>query len=91
MEGTIEDEEEEDADIDGHDTGGTAGSREGLTDEGNLGESWKTTRAGAVDDYDDDQEHEEGREKGAGVLGLIYQFQKAQADGRSAGAAGVNI
>ncbi|KAI9796271.1 MAG: autophagy protein atg9 [Candelina submexicana] len=65
-------------------------SGEALGGESNLGESWKTTRAGAVDDEDDEEEDVAAVAggKGAGVLGLIYQFQKAQTDGRGTG---VNI
>jgi autophagy-related protein 9 len=88
MTDTIEDEEEE-APTQGREAGG-AGSGEGLADESNLGESWKTTRAGAVENDEDEEDGQEAvGEKGAGVLGLIYQFQKAQTDGR--GAAGVSI
>jgi len=58
--------------------------------ESNLGESWKTNRAGATD------EEEEGGaaprtvagDRGPGVLGLVYQFSKAQTEGRGTG---VNI
>lgn len=63
---------------------------ERIAHDSNLGESWKTTRAGAVEEDDDVAEgaREVGAEKGAGVLGLIYQFQKAQTEGRGTG---VNI
>jgi autophagy-related protein 9 len=89
MADTIEDEDE-DAPPTQDAVAAELGER--LTDEGNLGESWKTTRAGALDDDEDEDEGQElGGEKGAGVLGLIYQFQKAQTDGRGVGAAGVNI
>jgi autophagy-related protein 9 len=85
---TIEDEEEDGPN--GVEDAGAAASGEGLTDQSNLGESWKTTRAGAVDDDEDDDEGQAAEgEKGTGVLGLIYQFQKAQTDGRGPGAAGV--
>lgn len=52
-----------------------------------LGESrWETspTRVGLKDEED---EREGGDGGGKGVLGLLYQFQKAQTDGRP----GVNI
>jgi autophagy-related protein 9 len=49
----------------------------------------ETTRAGALDDDNGDEDvREVAAEKGAGVLGLIYQFQKAQTEGRGTG---VNI
>lgn len=54
-------------------------------DESNLGESWKTTRAGNTEDDIEDDTHANGTDKGAGVLGLVYQFSKAQ------GATGVKI
>ncbi|KAI9874275.1 MAG: autophagy protein atg9 [Pleopsidium flavum] len=62
----------------------------GMANDSNLGESWKTTRAGALDNDNGDEEdvREATSEKGAGVLGLIYQFQKAQTEGRGTG---VNI
>ena len=88
MADTIEDEEEEEPN--GAEDAGDAASGEGLTDQSNLGESWKTTRAGAIDDDEDGDEGQAAEgEKGTGVLGLIYQFQKAQTDGRGPGAAGV--
>ena len=67
--------------------GGASG---GPADDSNLGESWKTTRAGALDDPDEGDEDVQAvtGDKGAGVLGLIYQFQKAQTEGRGTG---VNI
>ena len=49
-----------------------------------LGESWKTTRAGTLEE----EEEEMGGvptsagENSPGVLGLVYQFSKAQAEGR---------
>ena len=56
-----------------------------------LGESWKTTRAAATNDEGDD-EHETGNIDGGpptgrevGVLGLLYQFQRAQTEGRGGG------
>ncbi len=89
----IQDSEEATVTQDAQQGGGTASSASGgaLGDESNLGESWKTTRAGAVDDEDDDEEEDVAAVaggKGAGVLGLIYQFQKKQTEGRGAG---VNI
>lgn len=62
----------------------------GLGEDSNLGESWKTTQATALDDDDDEEEDVDTvtGEKGTGVLGLLYQFQKAQLEGRGTG---VNI
>ena len=59
-------------------------------DDSNLGESWKTTRAGAVDDDDEGEGGvQTGKgDKGPGVLGLVYQFSRAQTEGRGTG---VNI
>ena len=78
-------------------TGGTEhqdqteeGGSMGEAYDSNLGESWKTTRAGAVDEDDDGEGgvHTGTSDKGPGVLGLVYQFSKAQTDGRGTG---VNI
>jgi len=59
-------------------------------EESRLGESWKTTRAGPAQEEEEttmsDVEGLQG-EGNAGVLGMIYQFQKAQTEGR----AGVGI
>jgi len=63
------------------------GSEESAADESHLGESWKTTRAGNTDDPDDDP-RASNTDKGPGVLGLVYQFSKAQTEGRGTG---VNI
>lgn len=57
----------------------------GLGEDDNLGESWKTTRAAARDNEDDDEVDDPSGDKGAGVLGLLYQFQRAQTEGRGAG------
>jgi len=87
----IEDEEEEEAALPeaAHQSEGITSS-EGIANDSNLGESWKMTRAGAVEEDDDGVEgvREVGAEQGAGVLGLIYQFQRAQTEGRGTG---VNI
>jgi autophagy-related protein 9 len=68
---------------------GSSGSG-GLGDDSHLGESWRTTQA---TNRDGDEENEEDvdaatGDNGADVLGLLYQFQKAQTEGRGAG---VNI
>ncbi|KAF1985884.1 APG9-domain-containing protein [Aulographum hederae CBS 113979] len=47
-----------------------------IEEDSELGESWRTPTG----DGEEDERDEEG--KGAGVLGLLYQFQKAQTDGR---------
>ena len=59
--------------------------------DNNLGDSWKMTRGGITDDDDGSKTADVGNaagDKGTGVLGLLYQFQKAQMEGRGAG---VNI
>lgn len=65
----------------------TAESSGGVTTDGsNLEESWKTKFAGDVDS--DEDEGKDGEEDvkavvdGAGVLGLIHQFQKVSNEGR---------
>ncbi|KAI9820866.1 MAG: autophagy protein atg9 [Thelocarpon impressellum] len=71
---------------------GAASTASGGMGGDSLGESWKTTRAalhGEDEDGLDEEEEEDvdtvAGEKGAGVLGLLYQFQKAQAEGRGGG------
>jgi autophagy-related protein 9 len=59
-----------------------AGGSGGGAEESNLGESWKTTRAGAPDDDGEEDEQAATHAKGQGVLGLVYQFSKAQTEGR---------
>ena len=61
---------------------------EGAVDDSNLGESWKTTRAGALDEDVDEDTQATNHDRGPGVLGLVYQFSKAQTEGRGTG---VNI
>lgn len=59
-----------------------------IKEDSHLGESWNTTRPAAAGDSDEDGDEEDalGREQGgAGVLGLLYQFQKAQTEGKVAG------
>lgn len=62
----------------------------GQTDDSNLGESWKTTRAGAVDEDEDELGGVRtlSNDNGPGVLGLVYKFSRAQTEGRRTG---VNI
>lgn len=74
--------------------GGSAAASGGPTTSGemsHLGESWRTTRAAANDD-DDDQEDDPAHRaddlaanREAGVLGLLYQFQRAHTEGRGGG------
>ena len=59
---------------------------EDAADGSNLGESWKTNRAGTRDEEYEDDVQATNQDGGPGVLGLVYQFSKAQSDGR-----GVNI
>lgn len=50
-----------------------------LEEDSRLGDSWKVTRAAAVDDDDEDEQGlGDDKVSGAGVLGMLYQFQKAQ-------------
>ncbi|KAL8706193.1 MAG: hypothetical protein Q9201_000699 [Fulgogasparrea decipioides] len=53
--------------------------------ESNLGESWKTTQAAAVDGNNEAYPNNATRDQGPGVLGLVYQFSKAQTGARGAG------
>ena len=50
-----------------------------------LSESWKTTQAGYRDEDPNDDMYTAEQDKIPGVLGLVYQFSKAQNDGRGAG------
>ena len=77
-------EEEEDLERQEH----VAESGGDVIDDSNLGDSWKTTRAGAVDEGTDTDGQTTLGDKGPGVLGLVYQFSKAQTEGRGTG---VNI
>lgn len=67
-------------------TGATpSGSAGAVGEDSNLGESWKTTRAAGRDNEGEDNAEGVGGDHGAGVLGLLYQFQKAQTEGRGPG------
>ncbi|KAI9840902.1 MAG: autophagy protein atg9 [Sclerophora amabilis] len=67
----------------------SSNSAGGIGDDSSFGDSWKTTRAATRDDEEDEEDvNALTGEKGAGVLGLLYQFQKAQTEGRGPG---VNI
>ncbi|KAL8841330.1 MAG: hypothetical protein Q9170_000960 [Blastenia crenularia] len=67
-------------------------TREDLLDElendSKLGGSWKTAQATAVDDGNEETKTHENRDRAPGVLGLVYQFSKAQTGARGTG---VNI
>ena len=80
----IEDDEDELV----HQGGPSRGSESaGHEDYNHLGESWKTTKAGLVEEDDEGVEAEQSTAEanGAGVLGLVYQFSKAQTEGRGTG------
>ncbi|KAL8674904.1 MAG: hypothetical protein Q9168_000707 [Polycauliona sp. 1 TL-2023] len=80
-------EDEEDALIEA-----TAPSEEkdgdGAVDESRLGESWRMAKAATVDNDIEEPEAGGSRDQRAGVLGLVYQFSKAQTGVRGTG---VNI
>lgn len=82
LEDPIEDEEEALVENGGHSAGDGS---EGAPDESNLGESWKTTRAGTRDGEGEEEFQATNHDRGPGVLGLVYQFSKAQTEGRGAG------
>lgn len=73
---------------DDYDQPGTGGSEGGAADDSNLGESWKTTRAGNPEDDGAESAPSSNTDRGPGVLGLVYQFSKAKTGGRGTG---VNI
>jgi autophagy-related protein 9 len=63
-------------------------SRDAYESAGGLDESkWETSPTRGITKDVEDEEAEGGPPGGGGVLGLLYQFQKAQTDGRP----GVNI
>ncbi|KAI9788221.1 MAG: autophagy protein atg9 [Peltula sp. TS41687] len=66
-----------------------SGSAGAVGEDSSLGGSWKTTRAGGRDNEEEEEEDDDGEgvggDHGAGVLGLLYQFQKAQTEGRGPG------
>ena len=82
LEDPIEDEEEASAENNGQSGGDVS---EGGVGESNLGESWKTTRAGTREEDGEEDAEAIKYERGPGVLGLVYQFSKAQTEGRGAG------
>lgn len=80
-----EQEEDEEAGA-GYQAPAPASSSKIMEEEHSLGDSWKTTKAAIPSDGEDDEEDadEEGG-KGAGVLGLISQFQRRQREGKGKG------
>ncbi|KAI9658736.1 MAG: autophagy protein atg9 [Bathelium mastoideum] len=60
-----------------------------IEDDSHLGDSWTTERPGGfrggMDDDEDGDEADDAGHGGAGVLGLLYQFQKAHTSGRTTG------
>ena len=54
-----------------------------IEEESTIGDSWRTSRL-AQDDEEEDEGPEDGAGRG-GVLQLLQQFSKAQAEGRGAG------
>ena len=85
LEDPLEDEEQDLIETGGHMGGDVS---EGAADGSNLGESWKTTRAGTRDEDGEEDTQATNHDRGPGVLGLVYQFSKAQTEGRGTG---VNI
>lgn len=57
---------------------GHAGAR--IEEESSIGDSWRTSRLAQ-----DDEDEEEGTGARGGVLQLLQQFSRAQAEGRGAG------
>ena len=79
--GPVEYDEEEELLLEDNQRSGGDGS-EGAVAESNLGESWKTTRAGALDEESEEDTKAITQDRGPGVLGLVYQFSKAHTEGR---------
>ncbi|PGH15119.1 hypothetical protein AJ79_02645 [Helicocarpus griseus UAMH5409] len=68
----------------------TTGSSAGGEDDSRMDESWRMNLAADEGDTDEERENVHDVVAGAGVLGLIQQFQKVSNDGR-AGGGGVGI
>ena len=75
----LEDQLEDDQE----DIGGVA--EEGGVDDYVLGHSWKTAQTGTRDENAEQDADTVMDERDPGVLGLVYQFSKAQTDGRGTG------
>ena len=82
FENPIEDDEEDHHEIE---VLSAADGSAGATGDSNLGDSWKTTQAGAIDDDADEGIQAAAGDKGPGVLGLVYQFSKARTEGQGVG------
>ena len=78
-------EDEEDEVVDKHDVLGAGSTEDATLRESNLGDSWKTTQAAALDEEKEAPQSNMARDHGPGVLGLVYQFSKAQTGARGAG------
>jgi autophagy-related protein 9 len=84
---------EEAAEEESQNWGGRAGpptleAKDSYDSEPGLDESrWETSPTRGAAKGAQDEEEAEGEDGGGGVLGLLYQFQKAQTDGRP----GINI
>ena len=61
------------------------GDSEGRAADESLGDSWKTTQAGHAEEDGQEGIQASNADRGPGVLGLVYQFSKAQTDGRGTG------
>ena len=54
-----------------------------IEEDSSFGDSWRTTQAAQNEDDNEEEAATEGNR--GGVLGLLYQFQKAQTEGRAVG------
>ena len=78
-------EDKETVNLDTEEHFDTHASRDAAYDS-KLGGSWKTTQASNVNNEDDEDDTRTiSGDEGPGVLGLVYQFSKAQAEGRGTG------
>lgn len=75
-----DDEEERDSATKQPVTGASSGAA--ATDDSNLGDSWRMNSLGMDEDEAAERENLDAIAGGAGVLGLIQQFQKANTEGR---------
>jgi autophagy-related protein 9 len=55
-----------------------------IEEESTIGDSWRTSRLAQDDDEEEEEEEASSAGRG-GVLQLLQQFSKAQAEGRGAG------
>lgn len=53
-----------------------------IEEDSSFGDSWRTTRLAQTEDENEEEAPDDNR---GGVLGLLYQFQKAQTEGRGVG------